>query len=773
MINYDSIKHVRGESQFIDDFIPFEKILYGYVFYSSIAHGLIKSLDLTDALKTEGVKYIFTYKDIPGQNQVGGIIQDEVLFAEDKVEFVGQPIAFVVADNFLTAKRASKKIKIEYEELEPIFDPREAFEKGSLIMPPRVFSLGDINKAWQKCDYIVEGQAESGAQEHLYLETQGAIAYPVDNDSIKIFSSTQNPTHVQRVAARVLGTSMNKVEVDVLRLGGGFGGKEDQATHWAVMVALAAKKLKSAVKIILPRQEDMRLTGKRHPYSSDFKIGLDKNGKILAYEVTFYQNAGAAADLSPAILERTLFHATNSYYIPNVKATAISCKTNLPPNTAFRGFGGPQGMFVIECALFKASQVTGIDYHQLQKINLLKEGDEFPYGQKAFNCRAKLCYETLEKKYELEKLKIQINEFNQKNKFFKKAYSIMPICFGISFTSTFLNQASALVHVYTDGSVGVSTAAVEMGQGVNQKLLEIAARVFSISTWRIKVETTNTTRSANTSPTAASKTTDLNGFAVMDACEIILKRLRKFASQLLKIDDENQIKIIDEWVFVNDKKTELHWNDLIQKAYFNRISLSAQAHHATPDVFFDREKSKGNPFAYHVYGTGLIEATVDCLRGTYKIDSVKVVHDLGESINRIIDLGQVEGGIVQGIGWMTLEEVIYDKKGKLITDALSTYKVPDIYFSPEKIEVHFLENSPNPFGPFKSKAVGEPPLMYGIGAYFAILKAMLEFNPDMEVKFHAPMTNERVLLNLYLKLKEKIYSNNFTKKEFIGSEINQ
>lgn len=758
MINYDSIKHVKGESQFVDDFIPFEKILYGYVFYSPVAHGRIKKLDLIEALKSEGVVHIFTYKDIPGQNQVGGIIQDENLFAEDKVEFVGHPIALVVASDYLSAKRASKKIICEIEELEPIFDPRIAFEKGSLIMPPRVFSLGDVEKAWSECDYIVEGKVESGGQEHLYLETQGAIAFPVDNDSIKIFSSTQNPSHVQRIAARVLNASMNKVEVDVLRLGGGFGGKEDQATHWAVMAALAAKKLKTAVKIILPRQEDIRLTGKRHPYSSDFKIGLNKKGKIIAYEVVFYQNAGSSADLSPAILERTLFHCTNTYYIPNVKATAYSCKTNLPSNTAFRGFGGPQGMFVIESALFKAAQETGINYHQLQKINLLNEGDEFPYGQRALNCRAKLCYETLERNYEIDKIKVRIDEFNRINKLKKKSYSIMPICFGISFTSTFLNQASALVHVYTDGSVGISTAAVEMGQGVNAKLLNIAARIFSISTDRIKIESTNTTRAANTSPTAASKAADLNGFAVMEACEIILSRLKKLAAKELNAQEGDQIELIDERFYLNKKPTELNWQTIVQKAYLNRISLSAQAHHATPDIYFDREKSKGNPFAYHVYGTAIVEVTLDCLRGTYKIDSVKVVHDLGESIHPTVDLGQVEGGIVQGIGWMTLEEVIYNEKGKLLTDTLSTYKVPDIYFAPENIEVHFLEDSPNPFGPFKSKAVGEPPFMYGIGAYFAILKAMKEFNPDMEVFLNAPMTNERVLMNLYKSIKKEFVS---------------
>ncbi len=756
MINFDSIKHVRGESQFVYDFIPFEKVLYAYVFYSPVAHGIIKKINLDNALGIPGVRYIFTYKDITGENQVGGIIQDEVLLAENEVDFIGQPIALVVADNFLTAKHAAKLIKCDIEELPSIFDPREAFQKGSLIIPPRVFSLGDVDEAWKECDVIVEDRVESGSQEHLYLETQGSIAFPVENEGIKIFSSTQNPTGVQRVAARVLNMPMNKIEVDVLRIGGGFGGKEDQATHWAVLTAMAAKKLQTAVKLILPRQEDMRITGKRHPYSTDFKIGLKKDGKIVAYEVTYYQNAGAAADLSPAILERTLFHTTNSYYIPNVRATAISCKTNLPPFTAFRGFGGPQAMFVMECALYKASQVLGIDYHQLQKINLLKDGDEFPYGQRAENCRAKVCYDSLEKIYKVDEVKGRIEKFNNQNRFIKKSYSIMPVCFGISFTTTFLNQASALVHVYTDGSVSISTAAVEMGQGVNAKLINIASRVFSIPPTRIKLETTNTTRIANTSPTAASKGSDLNGFATMEACQAILKRLKKLAATELKIEDENQIEFKDEVVYCKGEKTDLTWNKIVQKAYVNRVSLSAHAFHATPGLYFDRDTSKGHPFAYHVYGTALIEVTVDCLRGTYKLDSVQVVHDLGETLHPVVDKGQIEGGIVQGIGWMTMEEIIYDKRGKLITDSLSTYKIPDVYGAPEKIEIHFLENAPNDFGPFKSKAVGEPPFMYGIGAFFAILKAMNVFRPGLEIKFIAPMTHERVLMTLYSEVKEKV-----------------
>jgi xanthine dehydrogenase large subunit len=748
MKSYDSIRHVRGESKFVDDLPVPENLFYGYVFYSSVAHGKIKKINYGDAINYPGVVSILTAKDIPGENQIGGVILDEELFADSYVHFVGQPIALVIAKNYLSARKASKLIKAEYEELPAVFDAREAFSKNLLIATPRVFERGNIEDSWPQCDYIIEGNTESGSQEHLYLETQGALAIPTEGGGVKIFSSTQGPTAVQKITSRVLNIPMHKIEVDVPRLGGGFGGKEDQATAWAVMAALASQKLNNTVKIILPRQEDMRMTGKRHPYSSDFKIGLSKEGKILAYEVTFYQNSGAAADLSTAILERTLFHCTNTYFIPNVKATAFPCKTNLPPFTAFRGFGGPQGMFVIESAINRASEVLGIDVHEIQRKNLIKENELFPFGQKAENCRAEICFNEALNKYDFNTRKKNIEAFNSGSKYFKKGIAVMPVCFGISFTTTFMNQASALVHVYTDGSVNVSTAAVEMGQGVNAKITGIAARILGVNYERIKVETTNTSRVANTSPTAASKSADLNGFATKAACEIILNRLKNVAADQLNCAS-SEIEIKNEKVFFGGNEAKLEWTQLVQTAYFNRVSLSAQAHHATQDIFFDRDKSKGKPFAYHVYGTAIVEATVDCLRGTYEIDSVNVVHDFGKSLNPVIDRGQAEGGIVQGIGWVTLEEIIYNDKGKLITDALSTYKIPDIHFAPKEINVHFLEDVPNPYGPLQSKAIGEPPFMYGIGAYFAIRNAMKAFRSDKLFDFNAPITNEKVLLSLY------------------------
>ncbi len=750
MSNYDSTQHVKGSSLFVDDVTVPEGLLYAAILTSPEAHGNILNIEFTEAEKVEGVKGIFSAKDIPGENQIGGIILDEPLFAENKVDFIGQPVAIVVAENQLTAKEALKKIKLNIERLPAVFDAREAFAKNELIIPPRTFALGDVENTWSKCNIIVEDKVESGGQEHLYLETQGAISYPTEGDGIKIISSTQSPTSVQKITARVLGLPMHKIEVDVTRLGGGFGGKEDQATSYAVISALAAFRLKKPVKLILSRQEDLRITGKRHPYSSDFKIGLTSDGNILAYEVTFYQNAGAAADLSPAILERTLCHCTNSYFIPNVKATAYSCRTNLPPNTAFRGFGGPQGMFVLEAAIYRAAEKMGIEPSVIQEKNLLNEDDEFPYGQKVKNCNIKKCWTQAKEKFNYERIKNNVIEFNNSNKLYKKGVALMPVSFGISFTSTFLNQANSLVHVYNDGSISVSTGAVEMGQGVNEKIRNIAAEVFSVNPDRIKVNSTNTSRNANTSATAASSGADMNGKATELACNDILERLLEVAEKELKTKVAD-IKIFNENVLVNKAETNLNWDKLVQTAYMNRINLSSHAHFSTPDIYFDKITNKGKPFAYHVFGVAIVESTLDCIRGTYEIDSVKIVHDFGKSLNPLIDRGQAEGAIVQGIGWMTMEELLYNDDGKLLTDTLSTYKVPDIFFAPKEIQVEFLENAPNPFAVFNSKAIGEPPFMYGIGSYFSIMNAMKAFSNNNHYKFNAPLTNERVLLALYSK----------------------
>lgn len=747
MKNIDSYSHVRGESIYLDDITILQNTLYAVCFDSTIAHGIIKNLDITEAEATEGVVKIITAKDIKGQNEIGGIIQDEPLLANHHVHFCGMPIALVVAETEHTARKALKKIKVEIEPLEIIVDARVAAAKGELIVPPRKFKMGESENAWTDCDHIFEGKAETNGQEHLYIETQGAYTIPTEQGGIKVYSSTQGPTAVQRAVSSVTGLPMHQIEIDVTRLGGGFGGKEDQANTWAALCAVATQITKQPVKYSLHRMEDMRMTGKRHPYSSDYKIGLNKDLKIIAYEVSFYQNAGASADLSPAVLERTLFHCTNSYHIPNVTATAYSCRTHLPPNTAFRGFGGPQGMFVIEAAIAKAAEELGINKAVIQQKNLLQTNDELPYGQRVVS-EANECWNKANELFNFEKIREEIREFNKKSKWQKKGFALMPICFGISFTNTLMNNARSLVHVYTDGSVNISTGAVEMGQGVNTKMLQVAAQTFSINEHKIKVNSTNTFRIANTSPSAASATADLNGKATLMACTEILRRLITVAAKALQAN-EHDIIFKDEVVYNNNVATDLTWHKVIQLAFVQRVSLSEHAHYSTPEIHFDKTKEKGHPFAYHVYGTAATTVTVDCLRGTYEVDKIDIVHDFGSSMNKAIDVGQIEGGLVQGVGWMTMEEVVYDNNGKLRSNALSTYKVPDIYSAPKEINVHFLETDKDNLAIFKSKAVGEPPLMYGIGTYFALEDAIKSFNKNATQKFDAPMTPEKVLMKLY------------------------
>lgn len=747
MKNVDSYTHVRGESVYLDDIPVQAGTLFAAVYDSPVAHGKIKRLDISAAAGMKGVEKIFTAADIPGENQIGGIIPDEELLASAHVHFCGMPVAMVVAESDEAARAAVKKIIMDTDPLPVMTDPREAKEKNELIIPPRTFKLGETKDVWKDCDHIIEGRADTNGQEHLYIETQGAYAIPQENGAIRVYSSTQGPTAVQRTIASVLNIPMNMVEIDTTRLGGGFGGKEDQATTWAVLCALAAHHLKKPVKYSLHRMEDMRMTGKRHPYSSDFKIGLNKDLKILAYEATFYQNAGAAADLSPAVMERTLFHCTNSYFIPNVTATAYSCRTNLPPNTAFRGFGGPQGMFVIEAAIAKAAEHLQVPAYVIQQKNLLNTGDAFPYGQVA-ESEAHECWHRADQLYNISQLQEEVKEFNNNHPLQKKGIAVMPICFGISFTKTFMNQARSLVHVYTDGSVGISTAAVEMGQGVNTKMIQVAAEIFSISPGRIKVNSTNTYRVANTSPTAASAAADLNGKATAIACKNILQRLKQAAAEELKTTPE-VIEIKEEYVWANGIKTTLQWSRLAMLTHMKRLSLSELAHYTPPGIHFDASKEKGHPFAYHVYGTAIIITTVDCIRGTYEMDEVKVVHDFGQSMNIMVDKGQCEGGIVQGIGWMTMEEIVYDKNGRLRSNALSTYKVPDIYSAPKEITIHPLETQKENLAVFQSKAVGEPPLMYGIGAYFALRNAVKAFNPAAAIAYDAPLTPEKVLMALH------------------------
>ncbi len=736
--------HVRGQTVFTADLPEASQSYHLFPVTSTLACGRILSLDFNKALQIPGVVKVLTAADIPGVNGIGHSEEAEVLLAEQEVSYYGQAVALVIAISSDIARQAADCVQIEYEASPGVFEPRQADEQKLWIGMPRVFCVGQPDECWAECDVIVTGNAQTGAQEHLYFETQSAIAWPVQQ-GLKVYSATQSPGMVQKIIARLLDWPMQRVEVEVMQLGGGFGGKEEQATFWAACVALASQVVQKPVMVHLTRDEDMRFTGKRHPYEADFKIGFSSQGRILAYEVSFYQDAGAWADLSPAILERTLLHVTNTYCVPQLKVIARSCRTNLIPNTAFRGFGAPQAMFVFEAALFKAAQALGMPYEQLQQLNLLKTGDTFPYGMPVTACVIQECWDQLWQRYEIVERFQAIDEFNQNHIWQKKALSIMPICFGISFTARFLNQASALVHIYQDGTVLVSTGAVEMGQGVKTKLIHIVARVFSIPENQVRIASTNTARIANMSPTAASTGADLNGQATLMACQQLKQHLSELAQKLLGAE-----AITFQQGVISAEGQEISWSELIAQAYLQRLSLSALAHYATPGLDYDRAQDRGQPFAYHVYGVAAVEVTLDTLRATYQFEQVFICHDAGQSLDASVDQGQVEGALVQGLGWLTVEDIRYSKEGRLLTSNLTDYKIPDLYFAPE-IHIHWLENSPISGAVMRSKAVGEPPFMYGIGGYFALIKAMQAFNPDIELDYVAPLTPERVLMTLYKK----------------------
>ncbi len=748
MKHLDAAAHTRGESAYVDDVRPPAGMLYAQVFPSPAPHGEIVSLDVEAARAAPGVVAVLTAADIPGENQIGPIIRDEPLLAEGEVHFAGQPVALVVAQRPEQAKKARRHIRIEINEKPAITDPRQAFAAGEIIDQPQTFEIGDVDAAWAKCDVIVEGSCDIGGQEHVYLETQRARAEPLEGKNLRIASSTQSPTAVQKTVAAILELPSHAVEVDVKRLGGGFGGKEDQATAWSCLAALAAHHTGQPVELVLDRADDVLMTGKRHPYLSDFKLGLNRDGEIVAYEAWHYQNSGAAADLSTPVRDRTLFHSTNSYRVPNARLMAVCCRTHLPPNTAFRGFGGPQGMFVIESALAKAAETMGVPREELQRKNLLVDGDVFPYGQRAEAARAVATWDTAVSDFDLTAIEGRVAAYNRHHASSRKGFSVMPICFGISFTATHLNQASALVHIYTDGSVSVSTGGVEMGQGLSTNIARIASRAFGIRPARIKVESTNTTRTANVSASAASAQTLLNGNATLLAVGQIVERLKRHVATKLGGADPANLTIVDEQVLLGGSDTGWTWERLVLTAYFDRVGLSAHGFFRTPDVWFDPQRRKGRPFAYHVYGTAITEVTVDCLRGTYDVDAVRIVHDMGRPINPTVDLGQVEGGLAQGLGWMTMEDLRYSAEGKILSGALATYKVPDVYFMPDDLEVKFLADADNPLGPYHSKAVGEPPLMYGIGVFFALRQAIRAFR-QQDVAFDAPLTPERVLMALH------------------------
>lgn len=757
-LKHDSaVKHVTGQSVYVNDMVVSPLQLTGRVVYSTMAHGLIRSVDVIEALKIPGVVVILSADDIPGINQMGPVVHDEPCLAASEVSFIGQAVLLIAAENEDAAIEAERKIRIDYEELPAILTLQDAITRGDLIAPVRYIINGDADSVLDTSPHLLTGSLETGAQEHWYLETQSALAVPGEGNEMLICASSQNPSETQAIVAEVLGVPRNVVDVEVRRMGGAFGGKETQGNHVAAWAALLAHHTKRPVKLHLFRDDDQKITGKRHRFFSTYSIGFDDKGKILAYKVVFNSDAGSSTDLSRAILERAMFHAENAYYIPNIHITGRAFKTNLPSNTAFRGFGGPQGMAVIENAIDRVARYLKLDAAEVRKLNFYGQEtcNETPYGKLVENNRLPVIFERLWQTSSYRERRAGIEAFNRSSQYVKRGMALTPVKFGISFTTAFLNQAGALVNIYRDGTVQVNHGGTEMGQGLYAKILGVTAAELGISADHIRILPANTSKVPNTSATAASSGSDLNGMAVKNAIEVLKARLKKVALQELEKLGHTGIGACDMEFAENRVYAKMipdatiPFVKLVEAAYISQVSLSSTGFYKTPGIHFDRESGKGNPFYYFAYGMAVSEVSVDVLTGEYKLIRTDILHDVGDSLNEEIDIGQIEGGFIQGVGWCTTEEIKWDNKGRLLTHSPDTYKIPTINDIPEVFNVELLKDYPNEGTIRKSKAVGEPPLMLAFSVWLAIKDAISAVgNHETEPEFSLPATAEVVLMSI-------------------------
>ncbi|XP_055483476.1 xanthine dehydrogenase/oxidase [Psammomys obesus] len=691
-----------GEAVYCDDIPRYENELSLRLVTSTRAHAKITSIDASEAKKVPGFVCFLTAEDIPNSN-VTGLLNDETVFAKDKVTCVGHIIGAVVADTREHAERAAKVVKITYEDLPAIITIEDAIKNSSFYGPEIKIEKGDLKKGFSEADNVVSGQLYIGGQEHFYLETNCTIAVPKgEAGEMELFVSTQNTMKTQSFVAKMLGVPDNRIVVRVKRMGGGFGGKETRSTVLSTAVALAAYKTGRPVRCMLDRDEDILITGGRHPFLAKYKVGFMKTGKIVALEVAHFSNGGNTEDLSRSIMERALFHMDNAYNIPNIRGTGRICKTNLPSNTAFRGFGGPQGMLIAEHWMSEVALTCGLPAEEVRRKNMYKEGDLTHFNQKLEAFTLPRCWDECIASSQYHARKMEVEKFNKENCWKKRGLCIIPTKFGISFTLPFLNQAGALIHVYTDGSVLLTHGGTEMGQGLHTKMVQVASRALKIPTSKIHISETSTSTVPNTSPTAASASADLNGQAVYEACQTILKRLEPFKK----------------------KKPEGSWEDWVMDAYVNTVSLSATGFYRTPNLGYSFETNSGNPFHYFSYGVACSEVEIDCLTGDHKNLRTDIVMDVGSSLNPAIDIGQVEGAFVQGLGLFTMEELHYSPEGRLHTLGPSTYKIPAFGSIPTEFRVSLLRDCPNKRAIYASKAVGEPPLFLASSIFFAIKDAI-------------------------------------------------
>ncbi|WP_404789757.1 xanthine dehydrogenase molybdopterin binding subunit [Altericista sp. CCNU0014] len=740
--------HVTGKAIYTDEQRAPAGMLSAYPVTAPHAKARISSIDVSAALAVEGCVTVLTAADVPGHNNTGVIVFDEMLFPTEEISHWGQAVVWTVGTTEAAARQAAERVVVTYEPLEPVLTIEGAIATQSFHTQTQTMRRGDPQAAFQTADYRLSGELTVGPQDHFYLETQTSWVIPDGEGHYQVYASTQHPTETQIIVARVLGISSNQVVVTCLRMGGAFGGKESQANPYAAVAAIAARKTGCPVRVKLNREHDMTLTGKRHGFLGRYDVGFSQDGKITALDAHLYADGGWSLDLSPPVLSRAMLHVDNAYYIPNLEVRGSIARTNKVSNTAFRGFGGPQGMLVIEEIVDRIARALRLPPELVRERNFYHgtgETNTTHYGQELFDNRLARVWAQVQADANFAERKEAIAQFNQASPYQKRGLAITPVKFGISFNKVCYNQAGALILIYTDGSIQLNHGGTEMGQGLHTKMLQVAADSLGASIERFRIMSTSTDKVPNTSATAASSGSDLNGQAVKDACETLKARLAPLAAALLGFENPEDIVFEADWVYCRTYPgPKIRFEQVVQEAYNRRISLSATGYYRTPNLSWDPEKGQGRPFYYFAYGAAVSEVEVDGFTGTFKLRQVDIVHDVGESINPLVDRGQVEGAFVQGMGWLTMEELIWDDTGRLRTFAPSTYKIPTVSEIPEHFEVHLLQRAAQDGVIYGSKAVGEPPFMLAISVREALRAAVAAFGREGNVPLASPATPEAI-----------------------------
>ncbi len=743
-----AIRQVSGQARYVDDMPQPANLQYAAVGTSPEASGTLNSIDLTAVWASPGVTDVITVDDVPGHVDIAPVFDGDPIFAQDQVLFNGQALFAVLADSVQHARQAALKAIIDITPSAPCLTVETAKQQSNFVRPAHFMQQGDFDTAFGRSELNAQGHLSIGGQEHMYLEGQVSMAINDEEDRVLVYTSSQHPSEVQKLIAEVLGCKLHKVVVDMRRMGGGFGGKETQAAQWACIAALLAKRNQCAVKLRLPRMQDMIATGKRHPFENSYQVGFNQEGLIKAADIDINGNCGHSPDLSDAIVDRAMFHCDNGYYLENVNVAGHRCRTNQVSHTAYRGFGGPQGMIVAEAMMDAIARKVGKDPLTVRKLNLYgdKERNLTPYGMTVEHNLLGDLIARLEASSDYWARREAITQFNKTSPIVKKGLSLTPVKFGISFTAKHLNQAGALLHIYTDGSMQINHGGTEMGQGLHTKIGQIVANEFGVSLHDIEVTATRTDKVPNTSPTAASSGTDLNGKAAQNACIIVKQRLAEFYAETINESELTADKVIfaDNYVTLGPHSVE--FVRLVQDAYIGRVSLSSTGFYKTPKIHYDRSTGNGRPFFYFAYGASVSEVSIDTLTGEYKVERVDILHDVGRSLNPAIDIGQIEGGFIQGMGWLTTEDLKWDDRGRLISNNPATYKIPAIGDTPEVFNVDLYPRDNDEDSIYHSKAVGEPPFMLANSVWCAIkdaISSLTDYKVDPQLP--APATPEAVL----------------------------